>query len=116
MKINVVANIKLIRINYENYVTVSLVFFKIFYGHVTNKCKSKAFQISMCSGDNNLTFEGGMGDFRTERLISGENNSCHKIPGKKIPALKKISFMAYYAGKKFLHRCTSGKNSITRGL
>ena len=43
----------------------------------------------MCSGDNNLTFEGGMGDLRTERLISGENNSCHKIPGKKIPALKK---------------------------
>ena len=69
---------------------------------MTNKCKSKAFQISMCSGDNNLTFEGGMGDFRTERLISGENNSCHKIPGKKIPALKKISFMAYYAGKKIL--------------
>ena len=53
----------------------------------------------MCSGDNNLTFEGGMGDFRTERLISGENNSCHKIPGKKIPALKKIYFMAYCAGK-----------------
>ena len=83
---------------------------------MTNKCKSKAFQISMCSGDNNLTFEGGMGDFRTERLISGENNSCHKIPGKKIPALKKIYFMAYCAGKKFLHRCMSGKNSITRGL
>ena len=53
----------------------------------------------MCSGDNNLTFEGGMGDFRTERLISGENNSCHKIPGKKIPALKKIYFMAYCAEK-----------------
>ena len=83
---------------------------------MTYKCKSKAFQISMCSGDNNLTFEGGMGDFRTERLISGENNSCKEIPGKKIPALKKISFMAYCAGKKFLHRCMSGKNSITRGL
>ena len=57
-----------------------------------------------------------MGDFRTERLISGENNSCHEVSGKKIPALKKISFMAYSAGKKFLHRCVSGKNSITRGL
>ena len=56
----------------------------------------------MCSGDNNLTFEGGMGDFRTERLISGENNSCHKIPGKKIPAPKKNIFHGVLCWKKIL--------------
>ena len=38
-----------------------------------------------------------------------EKKSCKVIRREKILALKKISFMAYNAGKKILHRCVSGK-------
>ena len=68
-------------------------------------------------GPYHSTFGGGMGDFRKKmscRLIFEGKNSCKEIPAKKIPIMKKISFKAYKAGKKILHRCMPGKNSITR--
>ena len=60
-----------------------------------------------------------MGDFRKKRILQTDfegKNYCQEITGKKFPTLKKIYFTAYNAGKKILHRCVSGKNSITRGL
>ena len=60
-----------------------------------------------------------MGDFRKKnscRLISREKILARKYLAKKTPALKKNIFHGVRGCKKFLHRCMSGKNYITRGL
>ena len=70
---------------------------------------------------NHLTSEGGYGRFKKKNIpqtdFDKKRKSCKEITSeKKYPALKKISRMAYNAGKNILHRWMLGKNSFSRVL